>query len=333
MRGVYEKNLLRKYFLMVAIIILLFAGGYRAFTLYKTYRSYEQEVAAIEAGTHENVHSVLKVVITEAYETITYRTKMDSITLHRMMIESMDMNTIYDNIVNMNLDKNFIKILDDVFDLSNTEDKTIITIGTKDFVFYCKSNIDSDIYDHVNADNKYITWEEYYASMKNPEVMKIAYEDLVMHRADYIILRIDGYYPDGRYYTIDDVIKDYHENGMKNMDKYYILTLGVITDTGDIFGESDDNYMQHNPNVNKIYIYKAVSLKDYITNYKPLLDSFDESMSAKIIQVRNTTEFSNSLINIFLITTSIIIIMIVIKSLDDENIKIEKNNESDPDDR
>jgi hypothetical protein len=333
MKVVYEKNLLRKYFLMVAILILLFAGGYRAFTLYKTYRSYEQEVAAIEAGTHENVHSVLKVVITEAYETITYRTKMDSITLHRMMIESMDMNTIYDNIVNMNLDKNFIKILDDVFDLSNTEDKTIITIGTKDFVFYCKSNIDSDIYDHVNADNKYITWEEYYASMKNPEVMKIAYEDLVMHRADYIILRIDGYYPDGRYYTIDDVIKDYHENGMKNMDKYYILTLGVITDTGDIFGESDDNYMQHNPNVNKIYIYKAVSLKDYITNYKPLLDSFDESMSAKIIQVRNTTEFSNSLINIFLITTSIIIIMIVIKSLDDENIKIEKDNISDQDDR
>jgi hypothetical protein len=333
MKVVYEKNLLRKYFLMVAILILLFAGGYRAFTLYKTYRSYEQEVAAIEAGTHENVHSVLKVVITEAYETITYRTKMDSITLHRMMIESMDMNTIYDNIVNMNLDKNFIKILDDVFDLSNTEDKTIITIGTKDFVFYCKSNIDSDIYDHVNADNKYITWEEYYASMKNPEVMKIAYEDLVMHRTDYVILRIDGYYPDGRYYTIDDVIKDYHENGMKNMDKYYILTLGVITDTGDIFGESDDNYMQHNPNVNKIYIYKAVSLKDYVTNYKPLLDSFDESMSAKIIQVRNTTEFSNSLINIFLITTSIIIIMIVIKSLDDENIKIEKDNISDQDDR
>ena len=333
MKGIYEKNLLRKYFLMVALIILLFAGCYRAFTLYKTYHSYEQEVAAIEAGTHENIHSVLKVVITEAYETITYRTKMDSITLHRMMIETMDMNTIYDNIVNMNLDKNFIKILDDVFDLSNTKDKTIITIGTKDFVFYCKSNIDSDTYDHVDSDSKYITWEEYYAGMKNPEVMKIAYEDLVMHRTDYVILRIDGYYPDGRYYTIDDVIKDYHENGMKNMGKYYILTLGVITDTGDIFGESDDNYMQHNPNVNKIYIYKTVSLENYVTNYKPLLDSFDESMSAKIIQVRNTTEFSNSLINIFLITTSIIIIMIVIKSLDDENIQIEKNNKSDQDDR
>jgi hypothetical protein len=110
---------------------------------------------------------------------------------------------------------------------------------------------------------------------------------------------------------------------MKNMDKYYILTLGVITDTGDIFGESDDIYMQHNPNVNKIYIYKAVSLESFINEYKPLLDSFDESMSAKIIQVRNNTEFSNSLINIFLITTAIIMIMIVIKSLDDENIYIE----------
>ena len=143
-----------------------------------------------------------------------------------------------------------------------------------------------------------------------------------MNRTDYVILRVDGYYPEGRYYTIDDVIQDYHENGTKNIDKYYILTLGVITDTGDIFGESDDNYLQHNPNVNKLYIYKAVCIGDYIDDYKPLLDSFDQSMSTKIIQVRNTTEFSNALINIFLITTSIIILMIVIKSLDDENITI-----------
>jgi hypothetical protein len=238
----------------------------------------------------------------------------------------MNMDTIYDNIVNMNLGNEFIKILDEVFDLSETEENVIITVGTKDFVIYCKSNIDSDVYDHVDSDSRYITWEDYYSSMKNPSVVKIAYEDLVMHRTDYVILRIDGYYPEDRYYTIDDVIEDYHENGMKNMDKYYILTLGVITDTGDIFGESDDIYMQHNPNVNKMYIFKAVSLKNFIVKYKPLLDSFDESMSAKIIQVRNVTEFSNSLINIFLITTSIIIIMIVIKSLDDENTYIENKN-------
>jgi hypothetical protein len=311
---------------MVAILILLFAGGYRAFTLYKTYRSYEQEIASIEASTDENIHNVLKVVIEEAYATVNYRTKMDSITLHRMMIGSMNMDTIYDNIVNMNLGNEFIKILDEVFDLSETEENVIITVGTKDFVIYCKSNIDSDVYDHVDSDSRYITWEDYYSSMKNPSVVKIAYEDLVMHRTDYVILRIDGYYPEDRYYTIDDVIEDYHENGMKNMDKYYILTLGVITDTGDIFGESDDIYMQHNPNVNKMYIFKAVSLKNFIVKYKPLLDSFDESMSTKIIQVRNVTEFSNSLINIFLITTSIIIIMIVIKSLDDENTYIENKN-------
>lgn len=84
--------------------------------------------------------------------------------------------------------------------------------------------------------------------------------------------------------------------------------------------------MQPNPNVNKLYIFKAVSLENFVNNYKPLLDSFDKSMSTKIIQVRNTTEFSNALINIFLITTSIIIVMLVIKSLDDDDIQIERNN-------
>lgn len=329
MKLIIEKNVLRKYLLMTAVLLLFFAGGYRAFTLYKTYHSYQGEIQAIEQSTDENIHNVLKAIIQEGYEMIEHKTKLNATTLHRLMIESMSMDEIYDNIVEMNLDNNFIDILNEVFDLSTYNDKAIVTVGTKDFVFFCKSNIKQDKYDHLDLDSKYITWEEYYECMDNPEVMKFAYEDLVMARTDYVILRIDGYYPKGTYYTIDDVINDYHENGMKNMDKYYILTLAVITDSGDIFGEPDDIYMQHNPNVNKIYIYKAVSIGSFIQDYKPLLDSFDESMSAKIIQVRNTTEFSNALINIFLITVSIIVIMIVIKSLDDENIKLLDNSIDD----
>ena len=327
MKTIREKNILRKYFLMVAVIILLFAGGYRAFTIYKSYQNYKQEIASIERNADANIHSVLKVVIEEAYDVTRYKTKIDSITLHRMMIESMSIDNIYNNIVNMKLDNKFITILDDVFDLTEVDDKVIITVGTKDYVIYCKSNIDSDVYDHIDTDKKYITWEEYYESMTDSKITKVAYEDLVMDRVDYVILRSDGYYPDGRYYTIEDVIEDYHENGLKNMDKYYILTLGVITDTGDIFGESDDIYMQHNPNVNKLYIFKAVSIEKYVKEYKPVLDSFSDTMSAKIINIRNTTEFSNALINIFLITTTIIILMIVIKSLDDDitNIKIDED--------
>ena len=260
---------------------------------------------------------------------MSYKTKIDSNTLHRMMIESMPIDDIYNNIVNMNLDTKFINILNEVFDLSESEDKVIITVGTKDYVIYCKSNIDSDVYDHLDTTKKYITWEEYYGFMFDPKVTQIAYEDLAMGRVDHVILRSDGYYPNGTYYTIDDVIEEYHKNGLKNMDKYYILTLGVITDTGDIFGESDDIYMKQNPNVNKLYIYKAVSINNYIKEYKPVLDSFSDTVSAKIISIRNTTEFSNALINIFLITTSIIILMIVIKSLDDDIVESNNNEKSD----
>ena len=108
MKLIFEKNVLRKYLLMIAILLLFFAGGYRAFTLYKTYHSYEAEIKSIEEGTHENIHNVLKVVIDDAHDLTEYKTKMDSITLHRLMIESMTMDSIYDNIVNMNLNKTFI---------------------------------------------------------------------------------------------------------------------------------------------------------------------------------------------------------------------------------
>ena len=319
MKVIYTKNTLRKYMLMITILLLFFAGGYRAFTLYKTYHSYQSEIESIQKNNDTRIHDVLRIVIEEAHDVIEYKTKMDSITLHRSLIESMSMDEIYNNIVIMNLNDEFIKILNNVFDLSEAEHKTMITIGTKDHVFYCKSNVDSDKYDHIDSDKEYLIWDDYYQFLDNPCVTKMAYEDLVLQRVEYVILHVDGYYPEGRYYNIDDVIADYHANGLKNMDKYYVLTVGVITDTGDIFGESDDIYLKHNSNVNKIYIFKAVSLGDYIKEYKPVLDSFDDSMSSKIIQVRNNTEFSNSLINIFLITVSIITIMIVIKSLDNEN--------------
>ena len=72
MKMVFEKNVLRKYILMVAVLLLFFAGGYRAYTLYKTYHSYEQEIASIEKSTHTNIHNVLKIVINEAHEIIDY---------------------------------------------------------------------------------------------------------------------------------------------------------------------------------------------------------------------------------------------------------------------
>ena len=330
MKRIIEKNILRKYLLMIACLILFIAGGYRAFTLYKTFHSYQREVESIETASDKNIHSILEIIIKEAHDSIEYTTKMDATTLHRLMVESMSQNEIYDNIVNMNLNDKLIKILDDVFDLSNDAKHTIITVGTKEYVFYSKSNIDLDKYKYLETDGeKYITWDEYFKQMKNPKIVEKAYEDLVLERSDYVIIKISGDYPNGTYCTIDDVIKDYHDNGAKNMDDYYILTLGVITDNGDIFGESDLDYLNKNPNVNKIYIFKAVSISSYLDNYKGLIKSLDQSASTRIIEYRNNTEFGNALINIFLITSSIITLMVVIKSLDDENDNLIKSIKDD----
>lgn len=327
MKVVYEKNVLRKYLLMVACLILFFAGGFRAFNLYKTYKSYNQEIAAIEKNTDENIHTILQAILIETHEMTERNTKNDSLTLHRIMIETMNIDEIYDNIVNMNLDETFIGILDEVFDLTNKKDDIIITVGTKDYVFYSKSNIDLDKYKYIESEDKYLTWDEYYEQVDGSNVMKHAYEDIALNRVDYAIIRTDSYYPNGTYYTIEDIITEYHNNGMKNLDKYMIVTMGVITENGDIFGETDNQFLSKNPNVNKIYVFKSVSLGTILKNYLPLLKQYDQSVSVKIIQYRNTTEFTNALINIFLITATIIIIMIVIKNIDDENIRIKENSD------
>ena len=325
------KNVLRKYMLMLACLILFIAGGYRAFTLYKTYKSYDQEIQSIEKNTDIQIHTILKAILIEGYDVTEKNTKNDSITLHRIMIESMTMDEIYENIVNMRLGDEFIGILNEVFDLSNKTDDIIITVGTKDYVFYSKSNINLDKYKYIESNNEnYITWDEYYEQIDNSGVLHKAYEDIALNRVDYAIIRTDGVYPNGTYYTIDDIIQEYHDNGMENMDKFMIVTLGVITDDGDIFGELDSNYLNKNSNVNKIFIFKSVSIGTFLSNYVELLNQCDQSVTTKIIQYRNTTEFSNALINILLITTTIITIMIVIKSLDDEIIESQEINEQDP---
>ena len=326
-----EKNILRKYLLMITCLILFIAGGYRAFTLYKTYKSYNNEIQTIERNADEQIHTILKAILIEGYEVTEKNTKNDSITLHRIMIESMSMEDIYENIVNMRLGDELIGILNEVFDLTNKKDDIIITVGTKDYVIFSKSNIDLDKYKYIETNGeKYITWEEYYNQIDDSGILHKAYEDITLNRVDYAIIRTDGYYPNGTYYTIEDVIQEYHDNGMKNMDKYMIVTLGVITDDGDIFGKLDNDYLNKNMNVNKIFIFKSVSVGTFLTNYIDLLNGCDQSITTKIIQYRNTTEFGNALINIFLITTSIISIMVVIKSLDDDDDDDDELHEESP---
>ena len=131
------------------------------------------------------------------------------------MIESMTMDEIYENIVNMRLGDEFIGILNEVFDLSNKTDDIIITVGTKDYVFYSKSNINLDKYKYIESNNEnYITWDEYYEQIDNSGVLHKAYEDIALNRVDYAIIRTDGVYPNGTYYTIDDIIQEYHDNGI-----------------------------------------------------------------------------------------------------------------------
>ena len=331
-KSIKEKNTLRKYLLMITCLILFIAGGYRAFNLYKTYKSYNQEVQTIQKNADEQMHNILRAILIEGYGVTEKNTKTDALTLHRIMIESMTMEEIYQNIVNMDLGDKLTGILDDVFDLSNKHDNIIITVGTKDYVIYSKSNVNLDSYKYIESDGKkYITWDEYYEQLGDSDrILKSAYEDVALNRVDYAIIRIDGYYPEGRYYTIEDVVQEYHNNGMKNLDKFMIVTLSVITDDGDIFGEKDNEYVSKNPNVNKIYVFKSVSIGTFLSSYEELIKSCDQTISARIIQYRNSTEFSNGLINIFLITSSIITIMIVIKSLDDENIELSSKEKDEP---
>ena len=68
MRIKFDKNVFRKYLLMIACLVLFFAGGFRAFNLYKNYKSYNQEIAIIEKNSDNTIHTILKAILIEGYE-------------------------------------------------------------------------------------------------------------------------------------------------------------------------------------------------------------------------------------------------------------------------
>ena len=63
-----NKNTMRKYLLMIACLLLFIAGGYRAFTLYNTYRSYESEVKSITESSDRNMHKIIELIIKEEHD-------------------------------------------------------------------------------------------------------------------------------------------------------------------------------------------------------------------------------------------------------------------------
>ena len=327
---------MRKNLIIVTILLLFIGAGIRAVNMYDRYKASEAEDAKLKMTMEQNKKSVIKSIFQHGHDTAEFVAKDIAHNLHEALLQEYTLEEVYASIANKNYDVEMLDVFDKVFELNGVDENIVFTVGTQDEVIYSKSNTNLQKFKYIDTKgNKTVSWDEFYENMNNPEVTKRAYLDLAMKKKDYVILRLDGSYVNNKYYTLDDVVEDYMKNGMKNMDQFCILTMGVITETGDMFGERDIEYMERNPNNNKIYVFQAISLDAFFGRDVTVINNIEKEYEEAIHLFRHRTmsDMSQTLLILLVVLVTIILLMIILKDVVDEiseldNLdKIKKYNE------
>ena len=329
---VVERNKSIIKILVITLLLLFTAVSMRVISMYRKYNEFEESKKVTEENILTNKKEVIKSIIEMGNEISKEDVNLETVELHNLLLSTFTQEELYDIVAERNINPDIIEKFDEVFDLENENANSVVTIGVKDFVLYNSSNTDLKKFDYIDTNGKIIIpWDEFFENMDDPKVTKKGFEDLALKKQKIIILRLDGQYKNGSYCTVDDVIDDYMINGMKNMDKYMILNVGLITDDGDILGGKDVNYIDKQISESKIHIFKSVSVDKYLKEYSSLIKSFDENIedNMKDIERKTVQEFTTSIFVTILLIIILIIIMYVIKHIDDENDKIIENQEKE----
>lgn len=312
---------IKKNILLAAIFLLFLGGGLRACSVYDKFKSTENAKVPMKQMMERNKKNVIDSIFIQGKLIAEYAAKNSAYELESRLLESYSKEDIYQSLIKKSYDIDMLEVFDKVFDMSNIEYGLMYTVATRDDVIFNKSNMNYKKFNYFETNGKKsISWEEFYSNLDNPGITRQAFYDLATKKEDVVILRLDGVYPDNTYYTMEDVVSDYLENGTKNLDKYFIVTSAVITEEGDMFGERDVNYMQMNDKLNRLYIFRTISVNAIFDRYTGVIDDLKKEYDLNIqtLTNRNMYEFSHTLITLVVIMSTIILLMILLKDVTNE---------------
>lgn len=326
-----SKHEIRQRLLLVVIFTLLVISIARAYSLNRYYLETSQEEISLLQSMTDNRNKLLESILNQSNEVTNIENIVSSKEFQIKLMENYTIEEIYDSIINKKYDPEMSKLIDDVFEnkiYNSNRGDSIIIVGTDSDIFWLKSNTLYDKFNYLDTNgNKNISYDEFFESMENSKVVEQAFTDLRLKKTkDVVILRLDGKYTDDRYYTIDDMIDVYNKEGLQGLKGYSILNLATITETGDMFGNSDKDYMNLNDKSKKIYLYQSVELYSVVKEFEASLNNLEKKSSDTINAIDNSREV-NMVINIFIIIltiVAIIISMIIYKDLEEDNNKHNK---------
>lgn len=317
----------------ICILGLMILTGYRAFTLNQHLDATNSDSNILRKNIEEYSEAMIVNTVIANSKLAHFSNKASADKLEKELVKEHGIEKMFDVLVRHNYDP---EVYDTIYESMNKYFKSpsltygnMIMMGTDEGLFFLESSSYRDKFNNVKNDKEMITWDEFYKAMPNSKVVKEVCEGMKNKHYDSVpvIMRLDGKYVDNRMYTPKDLADIYKKKGIKGLQGFGFFSLATITDTGDMFGNRDDNFMHANDNVHKIYVFRYTDINSFIS--EPIKELTENNIDATVdinrVEESRKEDIAITLILLGFNVVEIIALMVVFKSLD----YVEENEEKD----
>lgn len=143
-------------------------------------------------------------------------------------------------------------------------------VATRDGVISIFSN---EYHESEKTDKQMMTWDEYFGISPNTGVSQKAIQDVMEQKDDVIVIQ-NSPYNKGEIEAVDlDVLEGlYLSKGEEALEHFSILAPSFIKDNGDIFGNSDNDFMKDNKS-HKLFIIQSIKIGDILDKNRTAINA------------------------------------------------------------
>lgn len=314
---------LPKSIIMGTIMGLLAFSSFNLYTLKIESDSITKLQSSVSEHNREEKESLVNIILDLGYELSEQSTELLSKRLENEILTNYDLNKLKNEFENSILSddfydtiKNALSVQSNANSLFNNE--YITMVGNKEGIMAEFNN--SGKGSNLKYTDKILPWKDYVSSTDNPELTKNALKNVLSEGKGVAFIQRKG---DNTIKTCDinELINIYIEEGISALKPYYFLTASYITEDGDIFGTSDQTFLETNKNY-KIIVLNTINIEEVMGLFEKELVKIDKrsDVTASRLEGYSDLMFMSSIAsNMFIFTIAILLACLYNKSLSKDN--------------
>lgn len=262
-----------------SIMGLLSFSCFSLYTLKVESDSISKLQTSIIENKKEEKESILKVVLELGYGLSEQSTELLSKRLENELLTKYNLDKLRNEFENSILSEEFYNVLKNALsEKSNTNtlfnNEQVTMVANKEGIMAEFNN--SGKGNSLQYKDKILPWQEYINASINPDLTKNALKHVLVEGKGVAFIQKKGEGNSSiKLCNVNELINIYLEKGISGLKPYYFLTASYITEDGDIFGTSDQTFLEENKNY-KLIVLNAISIEEVMSLFEKELVKVDK---------------------------------------------------------